>query len=86
MDAELERRMRELAADPRARLRWRVLWAFGALPTERRARRMTDRDIALCAMHMALDRGFLPAGRAENPAFDEARFKELKGNGMENGS
>ncbi len=37
------------------RLRWRVLRLFGALPTEERARRMTDRDYLWCALNLALD-------------------------------
>lgn len=37
------------------RLKWRVLRAFGALPTEARAREMTDRDYLWCALHLTLD-------------------------------
>jgi predicted amidophosphoribosyltransferase len=33
-----------------------VLRLFGALPTEDRARRMTDRDYLWCALNLALDR------------------------------
>lgn len=85
-EEELNERLAALRGDPCARLRWRVLRAFGALPTERRVRRMTDRDFARCAMHMALDRGWAPAPGADNPAFDESRFEELRRHGMENGS
>lgn len=78
MTAELERWKAALAADPRARLRWRVLRAFGALPSERRAKRLTDRQAALCALHMILDLGGPAQAAGENPAFDESRFEELK--------
>ena len=37
------------------RLQWRVLRAFHALPTEERAKRMTDRDFLWCALNLALD-------------------------------
>ena len=39
-----------------ARLQWRVLRSFGALPTEERVRAMTDRDYLWCALNLALDR------------------------------
>lgn len=39
-----------------ARLQWRVLRAFGALPTEARAKAMTDRDYLWCALNLELDR------------------------------
>lgn len=38
------------------RLQWRVLRAFGALPTEERVLAMTDRDYLWCALNLALDR------------------------------
>ena len=81
MSPETEARLAALAADPRARLRWRVLRAFGALPTEKRARKLDDRAVAACALHMILDLSGPPAAGAENPAFDQARFEELKRNG-----
>lgn len=37
------------------RLKWRVLRAFGVLPGEARARRMTDRAYLYCAAQMMLD-------------------------------
>ena len=37
------------------RLKWKVLRAFGALPTEARARAMTGRDYLWCALHLILD-------------------------------
>ena len=40
---------------PKQRLRWRVLRCFGALPTEARARRMTDGDYLWCAVNLLLD-------------------------------
>ena len=82
-----------------------MLKAFGALPTEARAREMKNRDYLWCLVHEVLDREealarLCPACRAraeekrcpvcgqpaadwgegaENPAFDWARFAELKG-------
>lgn len=78
MTDALEQWLAELAADPRGRLRWRVLRAFGALPDEKRARRLSDRAIAECALHMILDRGGPAFSGGENPAFDLRRFEELK--------
>ena len=51
-----EQRKQELKGDPYARLQWRVLRAFGVLPTEERAMAMTDRDYLWCALHLVLDR------------------------------
>lgn len=45
-----------LEQSPYARLQWRVLRSFGALPTEERAKKMTDRDYLWCALNLALDR------------------------------
>ena len=45
----------ELKTMPKQRLRWRVLRCFGALPTEARARRMTDGDYLWCAVNLLLD-------------------------------
>ena len=75
-----------LAAQPYERLKWRVLRAFGALPTEERAREMTDEDYYYCALHLALD-GREAAGqrRAEeiergvNASFDMAEFERRRG-------
>lgn len=44
-----------LARLPGQRLRWRVLRSFAALPTEKRAREMTDRDFLWCALNLLLD-------------------------------
>lgn len=44
-----------LARLPRQRLQWRVLRAFGALPTEGRARAMTEGDYLWCAANLLLD-------------------------------
>lgn len=52
----VERLKASLAALPQERLKWRVLRAFGALPTEARARQMTGRDYLWCALHLLLDR------------------------------
>ena len=47
-----------------------MLRLFGALPTEERAKRMTDRDFLWCALNLAIDREeelgrLCPACRAE---------------------
>ena len=46
---------KKLASDGADRLRWRVLKAFGALPSEPRALAMRDRDYVWCLSHLALD-------------------------------
>ena len=55
-EEETEARKNALEQAAYARLQWRVLRAFGALPTERRARDMTDRDYLWCALNLVLDR------------------------------
>lgn len=47
--------MQALSQEDYERLKWRVLRAFGVLPGEARARRMTDRDYLYCAAQMMLD-------------------------------
>lgn len=71
--------MEELAGDGYARLYYKVLRAFGALPSERRARSLTDGELLFLAANMALDEA--PAAGDVNPAFDEARFMAMKGGG-----
>ena len=44
-----------MAQDAQERLRWRVLRAFGVLPTEARARELTQGEILYCAMQLCLD-------------------------------
>lgn len=72
---------RELANSPVERLKWQVLRAFGALPTERRAKRMTDRDYLWCALNLLLDapEAEITKGAAggENASFDEERYRRL---------
>ena len=46
-----------LAAQPRQRLKWRVLKTFGALPTEQRVREMTEEDYLWCAVQLLAGRG-----------------------------
>lgn len=46
---------RALEDAPYERLKWRVLRAFGVLPSEKRAREMTDRDYLYCVMQLTLD-------------------------------
>lgn len=41
--------------DAQERLRWRVLRAFGVLPTEARARELTQGELVYCAMQLCLD-------------------------------
>lgn len=49
---ELKEKLKTL---PQERLKWKVLRAFGALPTEERAKAMTGRDFLWCALHLLLD-------------------------------
>lgn len=49
------KRKKKLAGSPGDRLRWRVLKQFGALPTERRARQMKERDYLWCLLNQLLD-------------------------------
>lgn len=44
-----------LEQEPYERLKWRVLRAFGVLPSERRAREMTGADYLYCVMQLTLD-------------------------------
>ncbi len=54
-EERLERLKAGVAARPRQRLKWRVLKAFGALPTEQRVREMTEEDYLWCAVQLLLD-------------------------------
>lgn len=45
-----------LGEEPMERIRWKVLRQFHVLPSEQRAREMTEGDYLLSAMHMLLDR------------------------------
>ena len=40
---------------PEERLRWRVLKQFGVLPGEKRAKRMTRRELLYCVLQQQLD-------------------------------
>ena len=40
---------------PYERLKWKILRSFGVLPSETRAREMTDGDYLYCVLHMTLD-------------------------------
>lgn len=53
--ARAEALKEELAGLSQSRLRWKVLRAFGALPTEQRVRDMTGRDYLWCALQLLLD-------------------------------
>ena len=97
-----KKRLEVLRQDAEGRLRWKVLRAFGVLPTAGNAEpdRKTLTD---CVLQMLLDQeeqlaalcpdcrehlldGACPVCGAvqfgENPAFDPARFEELKNNGL----
>lgn len=54
-ETRLEELKASFAARPRQRLKWRVLKAFGALPTEERVRQMTEEDYLWCAVQLLLD-------------------------------
>lgn len=55
-DAEnRESLQRALEQAPYERLKWRVLRAFGVLPSERRAQEMTEADYLYCVMQLTLD-------------------------------
>lgn len=47
--------MKELKQEPMERIRWYVLKNFGVLPTEKRAREMTEGDFLYCALQLMLD-------------------------------
>lgn len=47
--------MEALRQEPMERIRWYVLKTFGVLPTEKRARTMTEGDYLYCAMQLMLD-------------------------------
>lgn len=53
---KMEQLMEALRQEPMERIRWRVLRAFSALPTERRVRDMTEGDYLYCAAQMLLDK------------------------------
>lgn len=60
----------EMENAPYERLKWRVLRAFGVLPSEARAKEMTNGDYLYCVMNLALDaeqelRQMCPDCRAE---------------------
>lgn len=55
-DGEAVSRLQAALADaPGERLKWKILRAFGALPTEPRVRAMTEGDYLYCALQMILD-------------------------------
>ena len=68
--ARVEELKTALEGLPQERLKWRVLRAFRALPTEERVKAMTGRDYLWCALHLLLDQEeeaarLCPACRAE---------------------
>ena len=71
-------KMAKAAENPRSRLRWLVLSRFGIVPFSPPGRRISDREIMLCAMNLLMDRN--SGGGAEfNPDFDRERFERLGG-------
>lgn len=52
---EQQQRKNALKNDRYERLKWKVLRRFGVLPSESRAREMTDGDYLYCILHMMLD-------------------------------
>lgn len=52
---QTEAMMQRLRQMPESRIQWRVLRAFGVLPSEPRARRMTRGDYLYCVLHLLLD-------------------------------
>lgn len=55
-EQQVEKLLSQLKKEPMERIRWKVLKAFGVLPTEARAREMTRGDYLYCALQMMLDR------------------------------
>ncbi|MFI3312426.1 MAG: hypothetical protein R3Y62_00925 [Eubacteriales bacterium] len=80
MNPALLARKRRLASDPQNRLKWRILWGFGVLPTEPRAQELDDEAIIDCALHMILDGEKQPA-MVENANFDMEKFLAQGGSG-----
>lgn len=78
MNPALLARKKQLASDPKSRLRWRILWGFGVLPTENRAETLDDQATIDCALQMLLDRERQP-GVVENPNFDMEKFLAMQG-------
>ena len=74
----LEALMQELTCDGYARLYYKVLRAFGVLPSEKRAKDLTDGELLFLAANLQLDEQAVGDGLT-NPAFDQSRFEALKG-------
>lgn len=55
-EARLEELRQQISREPEERIRWKVLKAFGVLPSEKRALEMTRGDYLRCALHLMLDR------------------------------
>lgn len=53
--AKTEAMLDKLRQMPEARIQWRVLRAFGVLPSERRAQKMRRSDYLYCVLHLLLD-------------------------------
>lgn len=86
MNPLLQARKNQLANDPKNRLKWRVLWEFGALPTEKLAKSLDDDSLVDCALHMILDREGNRPPLVENPNFNMEAFlkqREVQSHGTE---
>lgn len=55
-EKEVNSLLEALRREPMERIRWRVLKAFGVLPSEERAQKMTEGDYLYCALQLLLDR------------------------------
>lgn len=55
-EKQLDALRQQLSREPEERIRWKVLKAFGVLPSEKRALEMTRGDYLRCALHLMLDR------------------------------
>ena len=54
--SKTETLLAQLRQEPMERIRWMVLKTFGVLPSEERARQMTEGDYLYCAVQLMLDR------------------------------
>ena len=66
--------MADLRETPVERIRWKVLRAFSVLPTEERAKKMTEGDYLYCAAQLLLDR---EVSEGQEQAFYEKLLKGI---------
>ncbi len=53
--AEHTQLLQQMKDEPYERLKWKVLRAFGVLPSERRAKQLTDGEYLYCVLQLMLD-------------------------------